>query len=222
MAVEYSENEKMLMAIISGFSNFALIPGLLLMKYKRKFFEFYIGFLTFISSFLYHFTESIAIKIILKPGRWHKLDNIGSIVGINSLLINNFNNFTDENRLEANFISLIITFLFQFDHFWEIRNTIIPILLCIFCLVLNYVFCGVPKINKSYLLKGLGFLTIAIFMFIYGLDDDKDYLRIFHSLWHFFIGISTFYLWQIREVKVYSYFDFLSWKFLKNKFLKDF
>jgi len=221
MGYEYSEKEKLLTAFISGFSNFALIPGLFLMKYKRRYFEFYIGFLTFLSSFLYHFTESIAIKIILKPGRWHKLDNIGSISGINSLLINNFNNFSSENKLEANFISLIIIFLFQFDHFWKIENTIFPILICLACMLVNFILKGVPRVNKEMLLRGLFFLIIAIIMFIFGLDDEKDYLRIYHSLWHFFIGIATFYLWQVQESDSYSYIDFCSINFLKSKFFKS-
>ena len=220
MGYEYTETEKILTAFISGFSNFALIPGLLLMKYNKRFFEFYIGLLTFLSSFLYHFTESIDIKLILKPGRWHKLDNIGSISGINSLFINNFNNFSNENKLEANFISLILILLFQFDHFWKIQNTIFPILICLISLLINYFVCGVPKVNKKMLYKGLFFLAIAIVMFGFGLDDQTDYLRIYHSLWHFFIGISTVYLWQIQEVETHSYLDYCSVKFLRNKFFK--
>lgn len=221
MGFEYTQTEKVLTAFISGFSNFALIPSLLLMRYKKRYFEFYIGFLTFLSSFLYHFTESINIKIILKPGRWHKLDNIGSISGINSLFINNFNNFTNDDKLEANFISLIIIFLFQFDHFWKIENTVFPILICLICLKLNYFLNGIPKVNKQKLYQGLFFVLIAIVMFIFGLDDDKDYLRIYHSLWHFFIGIATFHLWQIQENETFFYLDFCSLKFLKNRFLKN-
>lgn len=220
MGYEYTETEKLLTAFISGFSNFALIPGLLLMRHKRRFFEFYIGFLTFLSSFLYHFTESINVKVILKPGRWHKLDNIGSISGINSLFINSFNNFTNDDKLEANFISLIIIFLFQFDHFWKIENTVFPIIICLICLILNYILSGVPKVNKEMLYRGFFFLSIAVVMFVFGLDDDNDYLRIYHSLWHFFIGIATFYLWQIQESETFSYFDFCSIKFLRNKFMK--
>jgi len=221
MGYEYSETEKLLTAFISGFSNFALIPSLFLMRYKKRYFEFYLGILTFLSSFLYHFTESLDIKIILKPGRWHKLDNIGSITGINSLLINNFKNFSNDDKLEANFISLIIIFLFQFDHFWKIENTIFPIAICMSCLIINYIICGIPHANKQMLFKGLFLFVVAAVMFSFGLDDDKDYLKIYHSLWHFFIGIATFYLWQIQEIETHSYYEFCSLKSLKIKFLKN-
>ena len=42
-------------------------------------------------------------------------------------------------------------------------------------------------------------------MFVKGLDEHSDYLRIAHSLWHILIGISTFYLWQLQEKKFVSF-----------------
>jgi predicted membrane channel-forming protein YqfA (hemolysin III family) len=46
---------------------------------------------------------------------------------------------------------------------------------------------------------GVGFLFIAVIFFIKALDDKLDYLRIYHGIWHLFIGISFYYLWQLRE-----------------------
>jgi hypothetical protein len=45
---------------------------------------------------------------------------------------------------------------------------------------------------------GLNLLIPAIYFFIKGLDDENDYLRINHGMWHLFIGIAFFYLYQIK------------------------
>lgn len=216
MGYQYSSYESILMAFITGLSNFTLIPGLTMLKKRKRIFEFYIGALTFLSSFMYHFTESLNIKIILKPGRWHKIDNISSITGFNTFFINNFNNFSLENKLEANFISLIMTFLFQFDHFWKIENTIYPIVICVVLMFLNNIYYGNPKFQQKPLAIGFAYLAVALVFFVLGLDDDNDYLRIYHSLWHYFIGISTFYLWQIQE-KEFFYFTETFLKILKER-----
>ncbi len=196
-----------MMAFITSFSNLALIPGLFMMKKRKRIFEFYIGFLAFMSSFMYHFTESLNIKIILKPGRWHKLDNISSITAFNALFINNFNFNNEQNKLDLNFISMILVLLFQFDHFWKLKNTIIPIIICIFFMCINNYNKGNPKFEKKPMFLGFIYLVIAIIFFVLGLDDDNDYLRIYHSVWHFFIGISTFYLWQNQEYNEFYYFS---------------
>ena len=59
------------------------------------------------------------------------------------------------------------------------------------------------------------FLVGAIAMFVKGLDDGNDYLRIYHSLWHVLIGVSTFYLWQLQDKKTIS----MRSLFKKEKFL---
>ena len=221
MSYAYSDNEKILMALFSAFSNFSVIPTLLLLRYTKRYFEFYFGILTFVSSFLYHFTESLEIKIILKPGRWHKLDNIGSIVVMNSLFINNLNNVTAENKIELNFISFLLVLVFQFDHFWKLENTIFPVLIFAVIMICNFIYCGFPKFKKNMLKKSMVIFIIALFMFAFGLDENNDYLRIYHSLWHFLGGISIFYILQMQEKENFSYFDFLSINFLKKKFLKN-
>ena len=58
---------------------------------------------------------------------------------------------------------------------------------------------GLPKYNKDALKYGSCFFIIAIICFIKGTDDENDYLRIFHGLWHCFISISFFYIFQMRK-----------------------
>ena len=48
-------------------------------------------------------------------------------------------------------------------------------------------------------------MLISLFFFYKGLDDLNDYLRIWHALWHFFVGITSFYFMQIQEEKFISF-----------------
>ena len=52
-------------------------------------------------------------------------------------------------------------------------------------------------------------------MFIRGLDDLNDYIRIYHTLWHIFIGIAFYYLWQIQ------YKNYVSFSEIYNYSLKE-
>ena len=52
-------------------------------------------------------------------------------------------------------------------------------------------------------------------MFVRGLDDLNDYIRIYHTLWHLFIGIAFYYLWQIQ------YKDFVNFSSIYQYGLKQ-
>ena len=52
-------------------------------------------------------------------------------------------------------------------------------------------------------------------MFIRGLDDLNDYIRIYHTLWHIFIGTAFYYLWQAQ------YKNYVTYTEIYKYFLKD-
>ena len=62
-------------------------------------------------------------------------------------------------------------------------------------------------------------MIISLFFFYKGLDDLNDYLRIWHALWHFFIGITSFYFLQIQEEKCISFIEIflIYFEYDKNK-----
>jgi hypothetical protein len=65
------------MLIVTGISNFAGLPALLILYKKKLVFEFYIGLLAFVSSFMYHSMESVTIeKIFLTELEYHRLGNL--------------------------------------------------------------------------------------------------------------------------------------------------
>lgn len=50
-------------------------------------------------------------------------------------------------------------------------------------------------------------MVIAFLFFYKGLDDHNDYLRFYHGLWHLFVGIFSFYVWQCKLKENYTWMD---------------
>lgn len=203
-----SQNEKNAMLVVTGITNFACLPALYVVYQKRLYFQFYMGLFTFITSFMYHSMESVDWnQIYLDRGTWHKLDNIGSIVCFQMLFVYWMDNLhykqgkyysihTPDTDFQLNMIALFITMIIQANHPWLIENTYVPILMFVFLFLLSVLLGRRPRFNLYYLKRGLGMLIIAICCFIKGLDEFSDYLRIYHGLWHCFIGFGSFFLWQ--------------------------
>ena len=81
------------------------------------------------------------------------------------------------------------------EHPWKIENTVVPIIVFFILLGLSLVLRGKGKYNYYALKRGWILLSIACVFFYFGLDDDNDYLRIFHGMWHTFGNLASFYLW---------------------------
>jgi predicted membrane channel-forming protein YqfA (hemolysin III family) len=210
MGYDYTQSERLLMALFTGLSNIASLPVIHHLHTKKRFLETYIGTFTAITSFMYHVCESLEIELYMDQGQWHELDNIGSISCMNALLIGLTSSGKPfdsaySTHIKLNFISMLITITMQTKHPWDLFNTIVPIVLFVFVVVYDYYRNGLPTINQNALKKGLSVLVIAVSMFIKGLDDENDYLRIYHSLWHVFIAISSHYIWQFQDKKVVDY-----------------
>jgi hypothetical protein len=70
----YNMSEMFLMVIITGFTNFAVIPALIGLYRQRLLLQFHMGILTVTCSFMYHFIDSLPIDtIIINIGEWHRL-----------------------------------------------------------------------------------------------------------------------------------------------------
>eukprot|EP00920_Eleutheroschizon_duboscqi_P009214 GHVT01021061.1.p1 GENE.GHVT01021061.1~~GHVT01021061.1.p1 ORF type:complete len:256 (-),score=9.19 GHVT01021061.1:761-1528(-) len=54
-----------------------------------------------------------------------------------------------------------------------------------------YYFCQMCSMSS---VVGLATLGVAIIFFIWGLDDDKDYLRIYHGCWHIFVSLFAYFM----------------------------
>ena len=218
MVYEYTYSERVLMAITTSLSNISTIPGLFLMKYQGRIFSYYFSIFGIIVSFMYHLCESLDIIIFIPQLKWHELDNIAAIYCLNNLMLS----FTKlglniEEIEKTNYLSTIFILLIQKRGPWDLTNTIIPIILCGIYVIYHIIRYGFPDYyNRTQLIKGIIFFGIGLVMFIRGLDDLNDYIRIYHTLWHLFIGIAFYYLWQVQ------YKDYVSYNQLYIYLLKEF
>lgn len=202
MGYTYSFFEKILMTIITGSSNFGTVPGLILIKRQKRTFVYYLSLFALINSLMYHICESLDIVIYLPQLKWHELDNIGAICCLNSLIIAKTSFCFDmKHQRKMNYLSLFLALLFQKRGPWELINTILPIVIISLITIYQLIKYGVPQYYPEPLKQGFILLIPAFAMFFKGLDDGNDYLRIYHSLWHVLIGLSSYYLWQIQYAK---------------------
>lgn len=216
MVFEYTQKERVIMAIITGMSNISSIPVTLLTYKQKNHFVFMMAVFSMVTSVFYHICESLDIVIVLKQLKWHELDNIGAICSLNSLILVLTQYHRDiEKQNYLNYFSIFIALTIQQRGPWELINTLLPIFLFLGIAVFDWVKNGIPKFNYEVMGYGGFFLVGAIAMFAKGLDDGNDYLRIYHSLWHVLIGVSTFYLWQLQDMKIIS----MKSLFKKEKFL---
>ena len=185
MVFQYTISERIIMGTINSLSNLAILPTILLIFHQKDIFSYYIGYFSMIVSVMYHFCESLDVVIILEQLKWHELDNIGAICSLNSLILVLTSYFPDLDKQDKlNYFSIFIALIFQQKGPWDILNTLYPIFLFLFIALYDILKRGLPKFNRDALYFGGSVLMIAIAMFIKGLDDGNDYLRIYHSLWH--------------------------------------
>eukprot|EP00923_Selenidium_pygospionis_P052285 GHVN01090441.1.p3 GENE.GHVN01090441.1~~GHVN01090441.1.p3 ORF type:complete len:125 (-),score=7.12 GHVN01090441.1:1948-2322(-) len=77
---------------------------------------------------------------------------------------------------------------------WELKYTVVPILGAFsFFLVYRWRQGSAPKMEKTNGIISLMCLSAAITCFVLGLDDDNDYLRLFHGFWHLFVSLFGFF-----------------------------
>ena len=200
--------EKYLMLLITGFTNFSCLPCLYIVYQKGLYLQFHFGLFTAFTSFMYHSLESVRWRdLYLDKGTWHKLDNIGSVTCFIIIIVYFMDNlefkkgeFYSKHVVSIDvhliMIGLFITMIMQAKHAWLIENTVIPILIFFAVFLVKIIFIRRSRFNYYYFKRGAFFLFIAICFFIKGLDERKDYLRFYHGMWHCFLGISSFYLWQ--------------------------
>jgi len=83
---------------------------------------------------------------------------------------------------------------------WNINYTLFPILFWVIVLFARFLFASqLPKFIWTRLRNTLCLLLLGAVLFVKGLDDKNDYLRIYHSFWHVFCGITSYMIFQVIE-----------------------
>jgi len=220
MVFQYTISERIIMGTLNSLSNLAILPTIFLIFHQKDIFSYYIGCFSMLVSIMYHFCESFDIVIILEQLKWHELDNIGAIYSFSQMTLPLTKKNKDLNyKYKKNYIFFFFLLFIQQRGPWELINTILPLIIDFsyaFFLMSKY---GMPKYNKSTFQQACVFMIISLFFFYKGLDDLNDYLRIWHAIWHFFVGITSFYFMQIQEEKFISFKEifFIYFGFDKNK-----
>eukprot|EP00462_Mataza_sp_D1_P008791 CAMPEP_0175163842 /NCGR_PEP_ID=MMETSP0087-20121206/26019_1 /TAXON_ID=136419 /ORGANISM="Unknown Unknown, Strain D1" /LENGTH=187 /DNA_ID=CAMNT_0016452681 /DNA_START=1 /DNA_END=564 /DNA_ORIENTATION=- len=176
-----------------------MAPSCILLFRKGMIFESMLGYFTMFTSFMYHFTETVETRYYMNPGQWHRLDNIGAITCFATVFIYLMANQSKQVDDTLKFVSLWVITIMQEKAPWDILYTVLPILVFV-----SWPVCKWAVIKKEWppyhwgnFRKGVGFLVLAFVCFLKGLDEKKDYLRIFHGCWHMLVGATSFYLFQV-------------------------
>jgi hypothetical protein len=222
MVYEYSYIERILMAITTALSNISTVPGLFLMKYHGRIFSYYFSIFGIFVSFMYHLCESLDILIFIPQLKWHELDNIGAIYCMNNLMLSFTKLGLNIDEIEKmNYLSCFLILTIQKRGPWELINTLMPLIIDFSIAIFQILIFGLPNFNKKILIKACIYMFISLLFFYKGLDDLNDYLRIWHSLWHVFIGLTSFHLLQIQDNTFISFTEIIYYGFGYINELKD-
>ncbi|KNC46015.1 uncharacterized protein AMSG_00133 [Thecamonas trahens ATCC 50062] len=156
---------------------------------------------TAITSGLYHCADTVqAVLFGLSPGQWHRLDNVFAISAFQvlfTLLL--FPRRMRVARRDAWTWGLFCwTLVCQEAGPWDITFTILPlathlIAALVVCFVLTPA-AARPQFHPPTLRLGIALVLIAFFFFSRGLDEDNDWIRLNHGLWHVFISLAFYTL----------------------------
>lgn len=190
------------MVVVSACSNFTSIPLVINCFRHGKPFHGLVFLFSMMCSFLYHLGEIYNHVFYLKYHEWHRLDNVFAIASFALYALYITGNSEEQ---ELNYLALMVAVLAQEKDPWNISYTVWPIVaFFIIGILVNLVKRkGLPKYNWRAANRGTLFLLIGLVFFVFGLDEETDYLRINHGLWHAFLGVSSWY--NFHSINGFSY-----------------
>ncbi|GAM23954.1 hypothetical protein SAMD00019534_071290, partial [Acytostelium subglobosum LB1] len=204
--------ERMMTAVIAFTTNLSCIPLGYECIRRGHAYEAVIGAACAISSMMYHVGE-IYEKTAwfqmsgLNADKWHRLDNIFTILSFQAMMfyLMEYNHPQIVDLLR--WVFLVFTLYCQMRDPWNLLFTILPILLSVFLLVCTHIYKRrVPEWLKTrHFMYGVGTLLVAAFFFARGLDDENDYLRINHGIWHLLVGFAFWFIFQSRSKHLKSH-----------------
>lgn len=154
----------------------------------------------------YHIGDSLKkkygyVRILgMNDGNWHRLDNVFAILGFQALFFRLF--IRDSRDLDHNQRDIVELIRWCFLAFtlwcqecspWDVKMTIIPIVAALIFVVIWYIAYPEKRVRfyRKRLIAGIISMIIAIVFFVRGLDDERDWLRLNHGLWHAFGGLGV-------------------------------
>mmetsp|Transcript_29042 Transcript_29042/g.69302 ORF Transcript_29042/g.69302 Transcript_29042/m.69302 type:complete len:245 (+) Transcript_29042:39-773(+) len=184
-------------ALVNMASNLCMLPAIVRIWQQELRWEAVSACLSVLTSLLYHLCETTGMTFFsMNDGQWHRLDNIGAVICFTNLFIylSDIRDVAKDQYTKFSFLALVL--ILQERGPWELKHTVWPIVLSLFVPLISHGSVRRrPDFNYRTFVTGLGILSLAFVFFAHGLDDNNDYLRFSHALWHVFVGVSAFYLW---------------------------
>jgi Protein of unknown function (DUF3522) len=192
--------ECVLSYVVQVSTHLCLLPGVWVCWRKKERELFVLSLCTLFVSFMYHIAEVInnhhcfvkysthkKLLLGMTDGQWHRLDNVFAILSIQYLCV--FLSDLAEWKHGVGLLCMAFTFWCQEIGPWKLVYTMLPVTFPLVFLLFRGVVGNVRMSRKS-LWVGLVALVPAGICFAKGLDDDRDYLRIWHGGWHVFANIA--------------------------------
>ncbi|KPI83285.1 hypothetical protein ABL78_7682 [Leptomonas seymouri] len=174
--------------------------ALLMRRQMRQ--ECVMGLFAVVVSFMYHTCECFNSVLFLSEMHWHRLDNIGAITSVGCSCLHLA---CVESRAVLEYTQSAVLFMviiLQEAAPWDIGYTLAPVSVCVFVPIVSHLWNPRRRqgIFPRRLIIGLAACVIGAMFFAFGLDDQNDPFRVFHGLFHVFIGIGVFFFfYSIRR-----------------------
>lgn len=120
----------------------------------------------------------------MTAGQWHRLDNVFAILGLQLMCVH----LLPRAHVGASvrevlcWSAVALTTWAQEAGPWRLSHTVVPI--AVFAAPLLVWRPRLGGAGRAWTLAMIGSLAVAVLAFAKGLDDERDYLRMWHGLWH--------------------------------------
>eukprot|EP00929_Paragymnodinium_shiwhaense_P116279 TRINITY_DN85683_c0_g1_i1.p1 TRINITY_DN85683_c0_g1~~TRINITY_DN85683_c0_g1_i1.p1 ORF type:complete len:213 (-),score=23.28 TRINITY_DN85683_c0_g1_i1:4-642(-) len=185
-----------LQAVATGPTNFSMIPVIVVCWRLGLHYELVIGLMTMLTSATYHTCESLNVDFLgYNEGRYHHMDNVFAILSFMAIACQFAPHHQKASVREfVNTASVAIAVVAQLMSPWQVEYTVVPILVAVAYMFLSMIIARrLPATNGYAGKRALLFLGLAIFFFVKGLDEGRDWLRLFHGGWHLSVGAFCYY-----------------------------
>mmetsp|Transcript_72375 Transcript_72375/g.189696 ORF Transcript_72375/g.189696 Transcript_72375/m.189696 type:complete len:215 (-) Transcript_72375:40-684(-) len=183
-------------AWVTGATNLAMLPVSFQAFSLGLYYEGVMGLMTMATSSTYHVCQSLDYDFLgFNEGRWHHMDNVFAIGALMAIILG----FAQLPRGSAarevlNSASISLAVIVQLMSPWDVKYTVGPLVVALVVVLLSMVVRRrLPKLGGRDGMCALLFLVCAVVCFVKGLDDHKDWMRLWHGGWHLFISGFCFF-----------------------------
>jgi len=191
-----TSTEMVAQAVWTGATNLSFLPVIVWCWRLGLYYDSMIGWMAMLTSALYHICQSLNVSFFgFDDGRYHHMDNVFAIAALVAILFQ-FAQFSRDSacREIINTASLSVVIVAQLLSPWELAFTVCPLLAAVgvlLCILLHR--RCLPRTDPQAGVRALICLACAALCFVKGLDDNGDYLRLWHGGWHVCVGLFCYF-----------------------------